>query len=146
MSSLEIRGERGIRVIIEIHGYENEYADNYYDANWLRCSVQLKTDKLRGENDTSFQTADFMRFLSELEQLVGFKASCATFQTLEDAFNLSIEIDKTGHTLVSGILREYPGSYNAISFRFESDQSFLAIVVTQLRKIVREFPEIQIDD
>lgn len=141
MNTLNIRGEFGRRVTVEIHGYENESAQEPYDANWLRCSVKANIGRFQGEVDASFTTHDFVRFSSELEQVVTGASSVALFQTYEEALALRVEVDRTGRAVVSGKLREVDFNGPVLSFTFESDLSFLAQMQAELRHIIVDFPE-----
>jgi hypothetical protein len=141
MTTLNVRGELGRRVTVEIHGYEHEAAQESYDANWLRCSVEADIGRFRGQVDASFTTQDFVRFLSELEQVIALASSVASFQTHEEALALRIEVDRAGRATVSGKLREVDFKGPVLSFTFESDLSFLGELHAELRRVVSEFPE-----
>jgi hypothetical protein len=52
---------------------------------------------------------------------------------------ISIDVGRTGSASVSGELRELDGAV-ALSFKFESDLSFLQPARVQLVEIVRTFP------
>jgi len=141
MAELNLQGELGRRLTIDVHGYESDAPRDPYDANWLRCSAEVEVGRFRGAIDASFTTQDFARFLSEFDQVVEGAGSVASFETMEEALSVRIEVDRAGRAVVSGKLREIDVNGPALSFIFESDLSFLRRAEAELRGIVSEFPE-----
>ena len=136
---LEIAGHMG-RISIQVLSYENPMAENLSDANWLRCEVEVQAPPFSGVFSASFTTHDFTRFLEELRQILPRLGGTASFITDEDALRLAITLDeRSGRANVSGIAKGvHTGA--ALSFRFDSDQSFLAQACRELEAIVKEFP------
>lgn len=141
MTTLVLHGEFGRRLTIDVHGYERNSSQDLYDANWLRCSVDVDLGRFRGAVDASFTTQDFARFLSELDQVMGGAAMAATFQTMEEALSIRVEVNRAGRVVVAGNLREIDAGGSALSYSFDSDLSFLQKSHSELKRIVSEFPE-----
>lgn len=141
MATLNLQGDLGRRLTIEVHGYESDAPRDWYDANWLKCSAEVEVGRFRGAVDASFTTQDFARFLSELDQVVDGAVSGASFQTMEEALSARVEVDRAGRAIVTGTLREIDVDRSALSFIFESDLSFLRRTLVELRRVVLEFPE-----
>jgi hypothetical protein len=141
MASVEIKGDLGQRLAIEVHGYENEAAADVFDANWLRCAVELELGAFRGAAELSLATSDFASWLVELEQSLRQPPGSASFKTLEDGLQLTAHIDDKGRASVAGILRQEAGSGTALQFAFETDQTFLQTTLAELRRVVAAFPE-----
>lgn len=141
MTTLVFHGEHGRRLTIDVHGYERESSQDPYDANWLRCSVDLDSGRFRGAVDASFTTEDFARFLLELDQVVRGDARAASFQTMEEALSIRVEIDRAGRAVIAGNLREIDAGGSVLSYSIESDLSFLQRSHGELKRIVTEFPE-----
>jgi hypothetical protein len=141
MTTLVLHGEYGRRLTIDVHGYERDSFQDPYDANWLRCSVDLDAGRFRGAVDASFTTQDFARFLSEMDQVVRGDARAASFQTMEEALSIRVEVDRAGRALVTGSLREIDAGGSVLSYSIESDLSFLQRSHAELTRIVEEFPE-----
>ena len=140
MANLALHGGRTQRLEIVVQGYEQQAADNPDDANWLRCLVEVQQGSFRGRVDASLTTHDFVRLLSELDQVMAGDRSTATFDTMEEALAFSIELDRAGRAIVTGKLSEtYPGG-SQLSFTFESDLSFLAKTHADLKQLLAAFP------
>jgi hypothetical protein len=141
MATLNLQGELGRRLTIEVHGYESDAPQDPYDANWMRCSTEAEVGRFRGAVDASFTTQDFARFLAELDQIVKGTSLVASFQTMEAALSVRVEVDRAGRAIISGKLREIDVSGSTLSFAFESNLSFLGRTQAELKRVVSEFPE-----
>ena len=141
MTTLILDGEHGRRLTIDVHGYERDSFQDPYDANWLRCSVDLDAGRFHGAVYASFTTQDFARFLSEMDQVVRGDARAASFQTIEEALSILVEVDRAGRAVVTGSLREIDAGGSVLSYSIESDLSFLQRSHAELTRIVAEFPE-----
>ena len=91
--------------------------------------------------DASFTTKDFARFLSELDGVVSGATTVASFDTMENALSIRVEVDRVGRAVVTGKVREVAPYGSELSFTFESDHSLLAKAHSDLRRLVAEFPE-----
>ncbi len=140
MTTLTLHGELGRRLVIDVHGFERDAAEDPYDANWLRCSAEVEQGAFRGNVDASFTTNDFARFLSEMDRLMARESAAASFRTMEEALAFRIEVDRAGRATVVGKLREVETGGAELSFNFESDLSFLMKTHSDLKGIVTAFP------
>ena len=141
LATLNLCGELGRRLTIDVHGYEHDGPGDTYDSNWLRCSAQVDVGRFCGAVDASFTTQDFGSFLAQLELVVTGKSVEASFQTMEEALSIRVEIDRAGRAVVVGKLRETDFNGSTLSFVFDSDLSFLGRTHAELKRIVSEFPE-----
>lgn len=138
METLTLRGELGTAVLITVRGYEREGGAYPDDANWLRCSTEVEQGSFRGAVAASFETGDFTRFASELDQVISGSSAIAAFNTTEEALTLRVEVDHTGQATVAGRLRKLGAE---LSFVFNSDQAFLASARRDLKRVIAAFPE-----
>lgn len=136
---LEIRGENGHRVVVRVHRYERDTAQNSDDANWLHCSVLAEVGHFRGEVDAAFTTDDFMQLSTQVDEVLRGGCGQAAFHPLEEALTVRIEVDRAGRASVQGVLRDLGGP--TLSFGFDSDLSFLRPLRGQLADIVASFPK-----
>jgi hypothetical protein len=127
-------------VAIEVMDYENAAAENIDDANWLLCYVTLKASVFSGRYRTSFTTEDFAKFHRELASAVERLDGTATFETIEDALRISVEIKPNGEATITGVATTMDMPRTSLSFSFVSDQSCLAQTCSQLKSILRTFP------
>jgi len=140
MMTLNLLGELGRKVVIGVHGFERDAAEDPYDANWLWCSAEVEQGAFRGIVGASFTTSDFARFLSELDRVMAGECTAASFSTMENALAFRVEVDGAGRATVVGKLRDVEAGGAELSFNFESDLSFLAKTHSDLKGIVAAFP------
>ncbi len=124
-------------------GYERPDANDEYDANWLsaRCSVTVA--EFSAVLSLALVTHDFARFEDELEQAVQLLKGTAIFSTVEAGLGIEIKFTTAGHAEVFGSARSQTSKVpdvSVLSFSFETDQSFLAHTVRDLKTIVSRFP------
>lgn len=128
------------KLVIEVSGYENPGASDPFDANWLSCHVVLRIGAFSGSMAAAFTTQDFARFLDEMGTSLRSFSGAASFMTYEEMLRLSLQFEKTGLVLVSGVVQDFGPPKVAFTFSFESDQSFLSETCKQLERVVRRFP------
>jgi hypothetical protein len=141
MTNLTLLGELGRRLVIVVHGYEQEATLDPHDANWLRCSATVEQGAFRGAVDASFTVNDFARFLSELDRVMTGSSAVASFDTMEEALAFRVEVDRASRATVTGKLREVGATGAELSFAFESDRSFLTTAHSDLKRLVAAFPQ-----
>ncbi len=127
-------------VTIEVIDYENGAAENVDDANWLLCYVIVKAGVFSGEYQGSFTTGDFAEFHRQLAAALERLDGTASFETMEDALRISVEIKRNGEATISGVARTMDMPGTNLSFSLVSDQSCLAHTCSQLESVVRTFP------
>ena len=91
----------------------------------------------------TLDTHAFARFANELEQAVQQLKGTATFSTVEAGLGIEIKFTTAGHAEVFGSARSQTSNVpdvSVLSFSFETDQSFLAHSVRDLKTIVSRFP------
>ena len=139
-TTIDIQGDRGAKISIEVHGYENPRAINREDANWLSCTIGVAVDEFSCELDGSFTTYDFMEFKVALEQIIASMAGVASFHPCEEAIILDVKMGRNGHGKVSGLAKSFSPDRASLAFSFETNQTFLSLTKTELNRINREFP------
>ncbi len=140
MIEFSIQGD-GQKISIAICGYENDQAEDVSDANWLSCKIKVKVDPFFSEFDASLTTQDFSYFYDDLNRMLEKLEEKICFQTDEGWIEISLEPRSLGKVVVSGIVR--PPSFQAkttLTFKFETDQSYLSKANSDLKHILKEFP------
>jgi hypothetical protein len=142
MKAMEIRGHSG-RVKIEIQGYERPENANEDDSNWLVSKCEVAVGEFACALGLSLVTRELVHFLAQLEEAVASLQGTSTFTTLEGGIQIEIKFTRAGHAELFGRARSQISlvpDQSVFSFSFETDQSFLAQTVRELKGIVREFP------
>jgi hypothetical protein len=141
-NTVQIRGDGNI-IQIEVFGYERPDANDEYDANWLRARCSVTVAEFSAVLSLALVTHDFARFADELEQAVQRLKGTAIFSTVEAGLAIEIKFTTAGHAEVFGSARSQTSivpDVSVLSFSFETDQSFLAHTVRELKTIVSRFP------
>ena len=141
-NTVQIRGDGNV-IQIEVFGYERPNANNEDDANWLRARCSVTVAEFSAVLRLALGTHDFARFADELEQAVQLLKGTATFSTAEAGLAVEIKFTTAGHAEVFGSARSqtsFVPDVSILSFSFETDQSFLAHTVRELKAIVSRFP------
>jgi hypothetical protein len=141
-STVQIRGDGNV-IQIEVFGYERPDANDKYDANWLRARCSVAVAEFSTVLRLALVTHDFARFAGELEQAVQLLKGTATFSTVEAGLAIEIKFTTAGHAEVFGSARSqtsFAPDQSVLSFSFETDQSFLAQTVRELKIIMSRFP------
>ena len=139
---VQIRGD-GNAIQIEVFGYERPDADDEYDANWLRARCSVTVAEFSAVLSLALVTHDFARFADELEQAVQLLKGTAAFSTAEAGLAVEVKFTTAGHAEVCGSVRSqtsFVPDRSVLSFSFETDQSYLAHTVRELRAVVSRFP------
>lgn len=139
---MQIRGDGNI-IQIEVFGYERPDASDEYDSNWLRARCSVTVAEFSAVLSLALVTHDFARFTDELEQAVQLLTGRATFSTVEAGLAIEIKFTTGGHAEIFGSVRSQRSlvpDVSVLSFSFETDQSFLAHTVRELKAIVSRFP------
>jgi len=139
---MEIRGHGG-RIEVEVFNYERPTARDEHDANWLKAKCSVVVGEFTCVLRFSPATHDFIQFLAQLEEVVRQLKGNATFNTLGGELAVQIKIRSAGQADVFGRARSQSSlvpDQTALSFSFETHESFLAHALRELRTIVTQFP------
>jgi hypothetical protein len=141
-NTVQIRGDGNV-IQIEVFGYERLDATDEYDANWLRARCSITIAEFSAVLSLALVTHDVGRFAHELEQAVQLLKGTASFSTPEAGLAVEIKFTTAGHAEILGSARSQRScvpDVSVLSFSFETDQSFLAQTVRELKAIVSRFP------
>jgi hypothetical protein len=130
----------GCFVSIEVEGYEREFAEDFSDANWLKCRIKVSVGGFRSDIDATMTTHDFMEFQNGLSKSMKNLSGAATFRTDEEWLSIDIEMNARGAAHVRGAAQVHGLPIAILTFEFETDQSYLSQTCAQLGKVVQSFP------
>lgn len=87
----------------------------------------------------AYEIGDFHRELKKMQAELG---GSARMSTVEETISLEVAMNpRTGSVNVSGKLRESGMSIVEVTFRFDSDQSYVRATLVQLGRVVEEHLE-----
>ena len=140
MSSVRIGGELAEFIVLTVKGRERPDSTDYWDANWLACSVEVAAGAFRGCHDSSIRTEELEQFYQQVgglnERLVGQ----AELATMEGWLVIRLIGDGRGHVEVTCRLCDDPASGNTLECRLSVDQTFLPPLLHQLATVMRVYP------
>src|SRR5437762_1478646 len=94
---LELKGDRGGCLALEILRREFPEVADYWDGNWLMCKVTILVGGFRGTFDAMFRVPELARLRdgvrSSLDRLDGSFA----FESMEDQLKITGRGDGVGH-------------------------------------------------
>lgn len=138
-SNVSIRGE-GASIAIEIAGYERPSAEDVYDANWLKCRIEVRVGSFSGLYPASL-TTDYIQELSEqLRACLDGPPAEATITSEEGGLDLTIKIDVRGSVSVTGIARPLGPPEAQLRFGFESSMTYLKQTARELAQALEQYP------
>ena len=137
MSEFKIAGKNGfIRIEInEVFGFPTETRFNGgYD---VKGKVEIKSGNYYvNEGELWFSTGQIFEFFIKLQNCYDKLDGNVIFFNSESNFKIELEFIKLGQIQIQGYFQEFPSIENILEFEFESDQSYLASTLVELKKIV----------
>jgi hypothetical protein len=124
----------GDQLIVEIRERPDERDD------WLEARVSIRAGAFDGSFDATLMTCDFPPFRSQLQRLYETLEGTATFETIERQLRIECSGNGQGGIAVHGVAKDRPTDGNLLRFEFNTDQTFLPAVISDLRQIETEFP------
>ena len=138
--SFRLGGER--KDFVEVHVLRREHpeATDYDDGNWLVARIGLDVGSFQGGYEASIRSVELEGFLHHVRRLHQDLRGEAKFTTMEEQLRLHLTADGRGHVSVSGTAQDAAGTGNRLEFHLEVDQTHLTPLVTQLERVLEEFP------
>jgi hypothetical protein len=137
---IKFGGEQG-SITIAIQGYERPGTENYDDANWLRCEVTVKADPFSGMFRCDFTTHDLVVLAEPLKRSLASLSGTVTFRSTEQDVVFDIVFDeKRGTAEIHGKAQPHRWLGACLSFRLDTDQSYLAQSLREIEAVLRKFP------
>jgi hypothetical protein len=130
----------GEHVIIEPRRRNYPDCSDYWDGNWIGCTIDVRAGGFRGSVNADLRTEEFVSFRDALRDLYDRLAGEAMFETMEHWLTIKIVGDGRGHFEAKCELRDDPGMGNRLEFALAFDQTDLPPVLRDLDAIVAAFP------
>ncbi len=115
------------------------YTDVYRDAPLITKSlffdVRVQSGMFSGTANCEFSVAELHTFLTQFEELYGFRRDTATLRVLYYGSHFSLSLDKAGHLTISGELYDDPMTQK-LNFTLDAGQSALLPFLNNLKEIV----------
>lgn len=133
--------DSGNFVRIEPQKLTNSNSELNWDNNWVVSRFVIKGGSFSGGYHGEVMTIDFEKFKQELSKLYDELEGKAEFRDLEGYLKISISGDGIGHFETEIVACDNPGIYGSeLRFSLQFDQTQINEIVSQLDRIVKEFP------
>ena len=134
-----VRGENA-NVTISVKWREFPDLHDYHDGNWLISDITIMVPGFKGSFDFCLDAPALAGFLQELNQMKATVSGSASFTPIEPSISLVGEMTNMRQIRWKGIA-QYPLGYGSeLDFEFESDQSYLPEVISELENVLSLFP------
>ncbi len=128
------------RIEVDVLRYERAPSGDYHDDNWLTSQFRVSVGGFRGKVEAAILTEELAAFLTQLRPLSKTLRGMAEFSTMEGQLRLLLVGDGKGHIELTGEVADQPGIGNRLHFKLHVDQTQLAASVSELERVISEFP------
>ena len=126
---------------LRVHGRTKADAQDYWDANWLHCTVEASAGAFRGTVEWQLRNEDLSQFMHGLESL-DVRAGEAVLDTGDGWLDVRVIRNEDGDVEARCQLVDKPADGNALEFRLSLNKAVPAALVGQLREVLERFPVI----
>jgi hypothetical protein len=112
----------------------NPGATDYWDGNWLKVAVEVRTGAFRGKYVADLRVEEFESFRAQLDAL--YKA----LNSMEGWVSVRLAADRLGRLNAECEVRDQPGMGSRLLFTLDLDQSFIPTMVAALDDVIRSYP------
>jgi hypothetical protein len=131
----------GDHVSIRLLGRLYPDADDYWDGNWLRSSLEIEAGGFHGAVCASLRADEITSFREALEELYTTLSGEALFESMEEWLTLRIAVCGSGGLEIRGTVVDQLGIGNELHFEIAGlDQSDLPAIVAALRQAEASYP------
>ncbi len=130
----------GAHMDIAVLGYERAERSDV-EPDWLSCEVRCAIGSFGAALSIPLATEDLARFRDSLAVALVRLTGSARMDTIEERVTLAVEMGARGTAAVSGTINNHSGPYASLSFRFETDQSYLGRTLSEIEATLKSFPE-----
>jgi hypothetical protein len=144
VSEFEIAGKQGfIRIeIIEVFGFPKE--TSYLGGYDVKGNIEIKSGNYYvKEAELWFSTGQVYEFFIQIQKCYNDLKGSATFLDPENNLEFNLNFNKRGQIHIQGRFQELAHEENILEFEFESDQSYLASTLHQLKNIVDYYGDLK---
>lgn len=127
-------------IALNVSGREFPNSTDFWDANWLICTVEIAVGAFRGRVEGMIRTEEVEGFREQLLRLNDGLNGEAEFATMEEWLSLRLIGDGRGHIETICQLGDAPGSGNTLTCRLSMDQTFLPPLMQELSELLKAYP------
>jgi hypothetical protein len=140
--ALLVGSSSGAHIILLPRVRSHQGATDYWDGNWVDCTVAVRAGGFRGEYVACLRTEEFASFRADLERLHRELRGLGRFRSMEEWLDIEVSGDGRGHFKGLCRLKDRAGDGNLLECKVEFDQTDVPGMLEQLRSIEAAFPAI----
>lgn len=120
-------------------GFTHPDSEDYWDGNWLNATVVYEAPGSRVESSTLLHLSDLERLLVEIRAIQSANEGEISFEPMEPELEIHFKLNKMGHLdMVVFITPDHMLQEHKYSFTI--DQTYLALLTSQLETLLKKFP------
>jgi hypothetical protein len=136
-------GEPSIEIVglqIWIHGKQFADSEDYWDGNWLNVTAHCGAENAEvWVSGSILHLSELKSWLEDLESVNANLSGEASLDCMEPELNVEMKIQPLGHILMK--VEITPDNLTQFhSFEFETDQSYLPVLIKNLKKVLEKYP------
>jgi hypothetical protein len=124
-------------IALNVSGREFPNTSDFWDANWLICTVEIAVGAFRGRVDGMIRTEELETFRGEIVRLNEGLGGEAEFSTMEQW--LALRLIGNGRGQIEARCEVGDGG-NTLRCCLSVDQTFLPPLIQQLSKLIEAYP------
>jgi hypothetical protein len=140
-AQIELKSEAS-RLVISVRDYEDRSTRLASGDNWLQCDFSLHVGPFDGTYGGNLTTDEIESLLRDLETVVETLAGTVAFKPIEAGLELEIQMGTHGDVTVRGKASPIDHPKVALSFAFDTDQTFLRMTLADARRAAMAFPRL----
>jgi hypothetical protein len=138
------RGDRYLRISVRGRAHD---AQDFWDGNWLTCSVLVALDGFTATVAADLRANEFEAFREALQRICRDGAGTARLDPMEPWLELEVTVEADEGVEVRGWVTDQLGGSNRLQFALEPlRRPDLASVIDDLLKIEARFPVLGVHD
>ena len=130
----------GARITLRPRARSHQGAKDYWDGNWIDCTVLVRAGAFRGEYVACLRSEEFAGFRADLERLYRDLRGKGGFHSMEEWVDIELEGDGLGHFTGLCRLKDRAGDGKLLECQLTFDQTDVPEMIGQLRWIDQAFP------
>lgn len=139
-ATLALESSAGRLVIRALSREAADPAGQYWDANWLATTVEVRSGEFAARLRASLRTDELAGFLLELRRLNAGEVPVARFRSIEGWLSLDLAV-ADDHAVATGAVKEPSDPANELRFAIRGlDGADVDRAVDELERILADFP------
>ncbi len=131
---IQIKGEQGESILLEINGRKYPVSSNEWDIDFLKASVRAAANGFTAHFNFLTRRTEILYLIEKLQSLSLFKERKINFNTIEDNLLLDLHVNDLGK-IIWKIELQYPDSYSTkLIIHLENEIGSINVLIKELEE------------